>query len=64
MMEIIALKKWNKLTRFQRRLLVEFINGLLARQSKNSQDYGFDNSTYVNGTELIKKPSGTIHNKL
>jgi len=54
MMEIIALKKWNKLTQYQRRLLVEFINGLLARQSKKSEIYGFDNSTCVNGTELNK----------
>jgi len=64
MMEIIALKKWNKLTQYQRQLLVKFINGLLARQSKNSQDYGFDNSTYVNGIELINKSSNNIHNKL
>lgn len=52
MAEIITLTKWNKLTRYQRRLLVEFLNGLLTRQSKKSSNYGFDNSTCVNGTEL------------
>lgn len=63
MAEIITLIKWNKLTRYQKRLLTEFINGLLTRQSKKSEFYGFDNSTYVNGTELNNMYNTTKHDK-
>ena len=50
--EIIPLKKWNKLNRRQRILLVSFIDGQLKKLPNFIDGNGFDNSTYDNGTKL------------
>jgi hypothetical protein len=63
MTEIITLKKWDKLTRHQKALLISFIDSLLKKQAKFISENGFDNSTCVKGTELYNPYIATEHDK-